>query len=515
MALPAAASQTADHVIHVSIDGLRPDIVAQLGAEHCPNLHRFIVSGVITMNARTDYDYTETLPGHACILTGRAVLGEDGHGVDFNSDTGGTVAGAHGSYVAGVFDVVHDSGMSTALYAGKSKFSLFDRSWDGTSGAPDTTGADDGRDKIDLYLYEWDTGTLFARWKADMSFLRWNYSFLHLRDPDSEGHAHGWTSRDYREAVMRCDRMLGEVFALVRADTALDGKTAVIVTSDHGGTGYSHGDPADPLNYTIPLFAAGPGIPAGTELYSLNDGVREDPGGGRPDYAASTQPVRNGGSANLALSLLGLGPVPGSTINPGRELAVHTPGGASDLPAVSLTSPTEGAEFDLYGPFSIEATAFHPSGIDRVEFYAGWTMISADSTGPYEASWQPAREGEFILAARAVPVSGPAGLDDVMVLVEQVTSAEDVGQPEMPGPSFFPNPVNGPVELSYDLPESGRVTLDIYDAAGRLAARPLDGFRDAGARTEVLTGLDLPSGVYFYRMKAAGLSAGGKLVVIR
>ena len=85
----------------------------------------------------------------------------------------------------------------------------------------------------------------------------------------------------------------------------------------------------------------------------------------------------------------------------------------------------------------------------------------------------------------------------------------------MPGPSFFPNPVNGPVELSYDLPEGGRVTLDIYDAAGRLAARPVDGFRDAGARTEVLTGLDLPSGVYFYRIDAAGLSAGGKLVVIR
>ena len=83
-----AADPGLPHVIVVSVDGLRPDAVTQLGAEQAPNLHRFLTEGAATSNGRTDFTLTTTLPNHAGMLTGRRVAGSDGHGLTINIDSG-------------------------------------------------------------------------------------------------------------------------------------------------------------------------------------------------------------------------------------------------------------------------------------------------------------------------------------------------------------------------------------------------------------------------------------------
>ena len=104
----------ADHVIIVSVDGLRADAITNLDVNGIPNLKE-LASGSATFNARTDYDYTNTLPNHASMVTSRRVPGVGGHNWTDNGEPCVTLHTNKGSYVAGVFDVAHDNGLYTAM----------------------------------------------------------------------------------------------------------------------------------------------------------------------------------------------------------------------------------------------------------------------------------------------------------------------------------------------------------------------------------------------------------------
>jgi hypothetical protein len=327
---PVHAAPVVDYVIHISVDGLRPDAITALDADSLPNFYRLRTEGAFTDNARDDYDYTVTLPNHTTQLTGRGVEGETGHNWTGNGDPleGQTLESNKGSYVAGVFDVAHDHGLRTGEYASKSKFSLFDTSWDDVNGAPDVTGEDNGRDKIDVYVNTGDTEELVNTLIANMSGQPMNYAFLHLTDLDGAGHSSGWDptpGSDYSNTLELMDSRLGLIFDLITSNASLTGRTAIILTADHGGSGTGHGTATLAANYTIPFYVWGPGVMAGAPLYVLNATNRSDPGMDRPPYTDPIQPIRNGEAANVSLQLLGLPPVPGSTLNPAQDLALTVP----------------------------------------------------------------------------------------------------------------------------------------------------------------------------------------------
>ncbi len=292
-------------VLVVSIDGLNPDAITALGPSQAPHLHRLIAEGAATLNARTEFESTQTLPNHTGMVTGRPVSTDiGGHGVTFNEDNGGTVRATAGEKVRSAFSAVHRAGGRTALFASKPKFDFLDRSWPTA---------------IDKYRMEPDNKRLTRLVLRDLRRQRRTFRFVHFSAPDTAGHASSYMSADYLEAVRKTDHRLGRLMGAIDETRRLRRHLLLVVTSDHGGLGTSHADATRRYNYTMPFFVWGRGI-EGADLYDLNPQYA-DPGASRPDYAGA-QPIRNGMVANLVTQLLSLKAVPGSRFNTAQDVRV-------------------------------------------------------------------------------------------------------------------------------------------------------------------------------------------------
>lgn len=84
-----------------------------------------------------------------------------------------------------------------------------------------------------------------------------------------------------------------------------------------------------------------------------------------------------------------------------------------------------------------------------------------------------------------------------------------------------PNPFNPRTVISFDLPRTAAVSLDVYDVAGRLVRRLIQGETlPAGTRSAVWDGRDdggrgAAAGVYFYRLQADGFIDAGRMLLVK
>lgn len=338
----ASVQSSPPGVVVISVDGLASRFLqAEIEAGRAPAFEALQRDAAFTHNARTEARNSVTLPNHTSMITGRpAVLVPElptstHHGLLDNYDLGGehTIHDRGNpdlAYAASVFDEAHDRGGYTALFSGKSKFELMQRSYAALASRPDLIEPDDGADKIDDFLVLDDSSSLVSeflrRVELGVAAHPWgpNVAMLHLRDTDSEGHAYGWGSEEYSSALRLADSLVGRVVEALRVKPGLS-RTWLIVTTDHGGVDNGHFDTAALDVVQIPFYVWGPGVAAGADLYELTSGTRVDPGEAIPMDGTGSQPIRNGDVANLALWLLGLPPIDGS-LHRGMKL------GAADHP---------------------------------------------------------------------------------------------------------------------------------------------------------------------------------------
>ena len=81
--------------------------------------------------------------------------------------------------------------------------------------------------------------------------------------------------------------------------------------------------------------------------------------------------------------------------------------------------------------------------------------------------------------------------------------------------SAFPNPFNSQTAITFNLNQTSRVKLAIYDIQGREIALLQEGFCPAGNHTVTWNAGNTPSGIYFARLQTNGLDKVEKLILVK
>ncbi|MGE5412169.1 MAG: N,N-dimethylformamidase beta subunit family domain-containing protein [Clostridiales bacterium] len=79
----------------------------------------------------------------------------------------------------------------------------------------------------------------------------------------------------------------------------------------------------------------------------------------------------------------------------------------------------------------------------------------------------------------------------------------------------YPNPFNPVTSISYSLPESRKVRLQVYNSLGNNVGCLIDEFQAKGNHTVKFDGASLPSGIYYYRLEAGEFTDTKKLVLLK
>lgn len=202
-----------DHVFIVSFDGGKPAVMRD---SNMPVFKQMQQHGACTSAAFTVVP-SYTLVAHASMLTG---VQPNKHLIDWNDWRPGNGPVA----VPTIFSLAKEKGLTTGLFAGKTKFKHFE---------------------IPRSLDLFSAGEISALnvAKAAAEFIaneKPNLTFIHFADSDNAGHSYGWGSDEQKRAFADQDRAL-QILRDAVAAAGIEKDSVFILTADHGGHGFGHG----------------------------------------------------------------------------------------------------------------------------------------------------------------------------------------------------------------------------------------------------------------------------------
>ncbi len=241
-----ATPRGAPKVLLIGIDGVRPDVLAEVPT---PNIDALAAAGWYTAEARTTTPSVSG-PSWSSMLTG---VWPAKHGVVDNGFAGRDYA-RYPSFLARIERARPELATFAAL------------DWLPLAELPDDPGpllpaGIDTRVAIDGYEHGWAEadGMVAARAVEHLGRADPDALFVYFGNPDETSHRHGSIGAEYRDAIALADRHVGMLVEAVRARPAHAGEDwLVLISTDHGrrADGGHGGD--SPEEMTIFILASGP-----------------------------------------------------------------------------------------------------------------------------------------------------------------------------------------------------------------------------------------------------------------
>lgn len=174
-------------------------------------------------------------------------------------------------------------------------------------------------------------------------------------------------------------------------------------------------------------------------------------------------------------------------------------------------------------PVEVASIASDPPGIitGRVFAYNG-SYVYSDTLYPTKGYWVKMRQAGNLYLSAGSTLKNTANRIRIMPSDEAPPPPPDAAihdRDRIPVSyalaEAYPNPFNPATVISYSLPADGYVSLKVFDMLGREIAVLVDGMEEAGYRSVQWNASNVPTGIYFYRIRTGNFFETKKVVLMK
>lgn len=189
-------------------------------------------------------------------------------------------------------------------------------------------------------------------------------------------------------------------------------------------------------------------------------------------------------------------------------------------PKIAITHPKQDSTYTSYVT-ELRYNLFDENPSDSSEYSLdnGLTRVSVPWSSDTTITGLRSRQGENTWIKYARDLFGNGSTDIVRFNVDTTTNAIDLDNIVLPSAyslkQNYPNPFNPSTKISYSIPKEGPVSLKVYDIRGKelktlVNQRQTPGYYEVDFKAEYL-----PSGVYFYQLKAGDFAGVGRMLYLK